>query len=91
MAKTRQIIVTFPDHTQATRQTDRIYTHAVKSKDDHNNGTIRWCGRPDLMLKTKRKYKDRLVGVITWDPWIAHPIEAPKNFKPYDLKTGQIL
>lgn len=90
MTKTREIIVTFPDHTQATRQTDRIYTHAIKEADNPNS-VVRWCGRPDLMFKTKRKFKNPLVGVITWDPWISHPIEAPKSFKPYDLKTGQIL
>ena len=80
MAKTRKITVTFADLTQATRETSRVYTHAVKCKLTNN---ISWCGRPDLMEKTLKTFGTPVVGVLTGDPWIEHPINAPKGFKPY--------
>lgn len=88
MAKTRIITVMFPDNTQATRQTARIYTHAVRSQGDKNNYTISWCGRFDLMIKTKRKYKNPEVGIIVNDPWIEYPEKAPASFKAYELPNS---
>ena len=80
MAKTRKITVTFPDQTQATRETARVYTHAVKCQITNN---ISWCGRPDLMEKTLKTFSWPMVGILTSDPWIEHPINAPEGFKPY--------
>jgi len=80
MAKKRTITATFEDGTTIKRVTDRVYTHAVKTKE--SNHTISWCGRPDLMLKkksqlgkvryegTKYEYTPTvLVAKVTNDPW----------------------
>jgi len=71
MAKTRTITATFPDGTVVTRKTARTYTHVVASKGNIHQGNIRWCGREDLMLKTKKLYKNPTIAEVTNDPWAA--------------------
>ena len=68
MAQTRTITATFPDGTVITRKTGRIYTHVVASKGNIHEGNTRWCGREDLMLKTKKLYKNPTVATVI-DPW----------------------
>ena len=65
MAKTRTITATFPDGTVVTRKTARTYTHVVASKGNIHEGNTRWCGREDLMLKTKKLYKNPTVATVT--------------------------
>lgn len=54
--------VTHPDGSVSTRNTKRIYTHAVVVRDNEGWGVVRWSGSATAAEKGRREF-------ASWGTW----------------------